>query len=89
MEQRREFVRLAEQPGANRRGLCRRFGISAPTASIGVGRDRAGDRRCRPRYLTALPRRGGIQPRSLICPMNLATSKRCWRTMDIFQREQC
>ena len=29
MDQRREFVRLALQEGANRRELCRRFGISA------------------------------------------------------------
>jgi TPR repeat protein len=28
MDQRREFVRLAAQEGANRRELCRRFGIS-------------------------------------------------------------
>jgi len=32
MEQRREFVALASQEGANIRALCRRFGISAPTA---------------------------------------------------------
>jgi len=32
MDQRREFVSLALQDGANRRELCRRFGISAPTA---------------------------------------------------------
>ncbi|MBI2585996.1 MAG: IS481 family transposase [Rhodospirillales bacterium] len=31
MEQRMEFVALARQPGANRRELCRRFGISAET----------------------------------------------------------
>ena len=31
MDQRREFVRLARQEGANRRELCRRFGISAQT----------------------------------------------------------
>jgi transposase InsO family protein len=31
MEQRREFVRLALQEGANRRELCRRFGISRQT----------------------------------------------------------
>ena len=30
-ELRAEFVALAEQPGANRRELCQRFGISAPT----------------------------------------------------------
>ena len=28
---RAEFVALAQQPGANRRALCQRFGISAPT----------------------------------------------------------
>ncbi|MDP2409577.1 MAG: IS481 family transposase, partial [Pseudolabrys sp.] len=28
MQQRQEFVRLAIQQGANRRELCRRFGIS-------------------------------------------------------------
>ena len=28
MEQRLEFVRLARQEGANRRELCRRFGIT-------------------------------------------------------------
>ena len=27
-----EFVALALQPGSNKRELCRRFGISAPTA---------------------------------------------------------
>ena len=32
MEQRREFVRLAMQEGANRRELCRRFGIHPDTA---------------------------------------------------------
>jgi transposase-like protein len=31
MEQRREFVRLAMQEGANRRELCRRFGIHPET----------------------------------------------------------
>ena len=32
MERRAEFVGLAMQEGANIRELCRRFGISAPTA---------------------------------------------------------
>ena len=32
MSQRHEFVRLAHQPGTSLRGLCRRFGISPPTA---------------------------------------------------------
>lgn len=31
MSLRREFVELAQQEGANRRALCRRFGISRPT----------------------------------------------------------
>ena len=47
MDQRREFVRLALEEGANRRELCRRFGISAEigykwltrwTAGDGIGR---------------------------------------------------
>ncbi len=32
IEQRAEFVALAVQPGANRRELCRRFGVSPDTA---------------------------------------------------------
>jgi transposase-like protein len=31
VDQRREFVALASLEGANRRALCRRFGISAQT----------------------------------------------------------
>ncbi len=31
MSLRKEFIMLALQPGANRRALCRRYGISAPT----------------------------------------------------------
>jgi transposase InsO family protein len=43
MEQRREFARLAQQDGANRRELCRRFGISAQTGYKWLGRSAAGD----------------------------------------------
>jgi transposase-like protein len=32
MDQKREFVTFATMEGANIRELCRRFGISAPTA---------------------------------------------------------
>lgn len=32
LESRREFVQLAQHPGTNLRELCRRFGITAPTA---------------------------------------------------------
>jgi len=42
MDQRREFVALAVQEGANRRELCRRFGISATTAYKWLGRAAAG-----------------------------------------------
>ncbi len=42
MDQRREFVRLAMQEGANRRELCRRFGISADTGYKWLARDQAG-----------------------------------------------
>lgn len=44
MEQRREFVGLAMQEGANRRELCRRFGISADVGYKWLGRWKAGDR---------------------------------------------
>src|SRR5215212_9838057 len=42
MEQRREFVRLAMQEGANRRELCRRFGIHPDTGYKWLGRWQAG-----------------------------------------------
>src|ERR1700733_5789760 len=42
MDQRREFVRLAQQEDTNRRELCRRFGISAKTGYKWLGRA-AGD----------------------------------------------
>lgn len=38
VDQRREFVRLATQEGANRRELCRRFGIHPDTAYKWIGR---------------------------------------------------
>jgi len=43
MDQRREFVMLAKQEGANRRELCRRFGISAQTGYKWIERYEAGD----------------------------------------------
>jgi transposase InsO family protein len=43
MDQRREFVRLAMQEGANRRELCRRFGISPQIGYKWIGRWLEGD----------------------------------------------
>src|SRR5260221_1521443 len=43
MEQRREFVRLAMQEGANRRELCRRVGIHPDTAYKWLNRWHAGE----------------------------------------------
>lgn len=43
MGERAEFVRLAMQEGANRRELCRRFGISADVGYKWLSRWRAGD----------------------------------------------
>ena len=44
MDQRREFVRLALQEGANRRELCRRFGISPDVGYKWLKRWQSGDR---------------------------------------------
>jgi transposase-like protein len=44
MDQRCEFVRLALQEGANRRELCRRFGISPGVGYKWLRRWQAGDR---------------------------------------------
>src|SRR6185295_919800 len=41
MSAREEFVRLAMQPEANKSELCRRFGISRPTADKWIERFRA------------------------------------------------
>jgi transposase InsO family protein len=43
MDQRREFLTLALKEDANRRELCRRFGISAQTAYKWLGRHAAGE----------------------------------------------
>jgi transposase InsO family protein len=43
MDQRQEFVRLAVQEGANRRELCRRFGISRQTGYKWIRRWSGGD----------------------------------------------
>ena len=43
VDQRREFVRLAMQEGANRRALCRRFGIHPATGYKWLGRWKAGE----------------------------------------------
>ena len=44
MDERREFVRLAMLEGANRRELCRRFGISADVGYKWLARWQAGER---------------------------------------------
>jgi putative transposase len=46
MDQRKEFVRLALLEGANRRELCRRFGISPPTGYKWLRRFGAGEVDC-------------------------------------------
>src|ERR1700733_246201 len=44
MDERREFVRLARQEGANRRELCRRFGIHPDTGYKWLERWNTGDK---------------------------------------------
>jgi transposase InsO family protein len=43
MDERREFVELAMQPGANRRELCRRFGVHPDTGYKWLGRWAGGE----------------------------------------------
>ena len=59
MDQRREFVRLALQEGANRRELCRRFGISPDVGYKWLRRWKAGDHELadQPRRPKRMPRR--------------------------------
>jgi len=57
MDQRGEFVRLATQDGANRRELCRRFGISPQVGYKWIRRWGAGDE-----GLADLPRRPHASP---------------------------
>jgi putative transposase len=66
--ERREFVRLALQEGANRRELCRRFGISADAGYRWLRRWKAGDETLADRSHRALnnPRRSEAEVESPI-----------------------
>jgi len=61
MDQRREFVRLALQEGANRRELCRRFAISPAVGYKWLARWQAGDQELadRSRRPHVMPKRSG------------------------------
>src|ERR1044072_7386680 len=62
MDQRREFVRLALHEGANRRELCRRFGISPDVGYKWLRRWQAGDRELanQSRRPKTMPKRSAI-----------------------------
>jgi transposase InsO family protein len=62
MDQRREFVRLALEEGANRRELCRRFGISPEIGYKWLARWKAGDRELadRSRRPHVMPKRSEV-----------------------------
>jgi len=62
VDQRREFVRLALQEGANRRELCRRFGISPDVGYKWLARWQGGDRELadHSRRPHAMPRRSDV-----------------------------
>lgn len=62
MSQRREFVRLAQQDGCNRRELCRRFGISPKTGYKWLKREELTDRSRRPRHSPARTEAACEQP---------------------------
>ena len=63
MDQRREFVRLALEEGANRRELCRRFGISPEIGYKWLARWKAGDRELadRSRRPHVMPQRSEVE----------------------------
>jgi transposase InsO family protein len=68
MDQRREFVALASLEGANRRELCRRFGISAQTGYKWLSRasDEAADLRDRSRRPHSSPLRSADAIEALV-----------------------
>jgi transposase InsO family protein len=68
MDERREFVRLALMDGANRRELCRRFGISPEVGYKWLERWAAGDEELadRSRRPHASPRRSSAQIEALV-----------------------
>jgi transposase InsO family protein len=68
MDQRREFVRLANQEGANRRELCRRFGIHPDTGYKWLGRWAADEEladRCRRPHSSPMRTERAIEDRVL------------------------
>lgn len=73
MDQRQEFVMLALQEGANRRALCRQFGISPQTGYKWLARRQAGDW-----PLADRPRR----PRSSPARISAAEEQRILRVRD-------
>src|SRR5689334_23243461 len=85
MDQRREFVRLAMQEGANRRELCRRFGIHPDTGYKWLGRwesdGELADRSRRPHSIpirTGLLRLWPLRSVMLIRPGERARSPAAW-----------
>jgi transposase InsO family protein len=86
MDQRREFVRLAMQEGANRRELCRRFGISPDVGYKWLARWQAGDRELadRSRRPHRMPKRSEAETEAQV----LAVRDRhpCWGARKIIHR---
>lgn len=87
MEQRREFIRLAEQEGASRRELCRRFGISPETGykwlcDDGARRSRAGEPLARPKKT---PTRCTAEPEAAVLEVRDAHpawgARKLWRCL--------
>ena len=86
MDQRREFVRMAMQEGANRRELCRRFGISPDVGYKWLARWQAGDRELadRSRRPHRMPKRSEAETEAQV----LAVRDRhpCWGARKIIHR---
>ena len=89
MSQRHEFIRLAQQPGTSLRVLCRRFGISPPTAYkwltryAAAGAEGLQDRSRRPHQM---PRRTPAALEQAI--LHLRTAQPAWGGRKIHARLQ-
>jgi transposase InsO family protein len=86
MEERLEFVRLAMMEGANRRELCRRFGISADVGYKWLARWAAGDEALRDRSRRPLSSPGRSSAELEAAVLSLRDAHPAWGARKIERR---